>query len=112
MPNARDRQGVTDQLFAVKSAENLSARVRCHYEKGRRLDLQICFTPNFPLQLHASVKFLDRVTTPHNDGSRHRAAPAATSPLLARSQSASICARGTSANSLPLCRARRSISRN
>src|SRR5258707_12829616 len=101
MPDARDRQGVTDQLFAVEGTENLSARVRCHYEKGRRLDLQIRFTPNFPLQLHASVKFLDCGAPTHNDTSHHRAAPATTSPALARSQSASICARGTSANSLP-----------
>src|ERR1700730_238526 len=110
------RQGVADEFTAHKRAQDLATGIRCHDEHGRRLDLQVLFTPDFALQLHTVMEFRQSVALSHDDASAHRRCSASlaenfSSPRFAESQRASISPREISWNRRPVSEARRSISR-
>ena len=65
--NSGDRQGVTDQARTFKSAKNLATGVGRHDKGGDRFDFEVGFLPDFPLQRHAKVKFVERLALADDD---------------------------------------------
>src|SRR5215475_7168622 len=107
------RQSATGHPLPVKSAQHLPPGLRSNYEQRDRFNLQILFAPNLALHPYALVELRYPFAFAYDNPFTHRTLPAACLlSLFARSHSLSISGRGTSASSLPLSRARRSISRN
>src|SRR5262249_51882680 len=96
----------------VECANHLPAGLRSNNKERDWFNFQVRLAPDFSLQAHALVKLIQRFTLADDDSLAHRDALTAGAPLLARSQSSSISERGTSASSLPLSPAMRSISLN
>src|SRR5271170_196 len=117
--NSDKRQGITDQSLPVERAQNLPTRFLRHNKQSRRLDFEVVFSPNFPLQRNAALKFFHPCAFSDDDPFAHQTfrAPAnfAAAPFSARfavSQNSSIRSRGTSASAVPLFDAKSSIRRN
>ncbi len=71
-----ERERVSDELGAVECAQHLSAGI-CGDNKSRhRLDFEVGFAPDRALQVHARVKFRERVAFAHDDAIHHRRCPA------------------------------------
>src|SRR5258708_27878860 len=86
-------------------------------EHRGRFDLEVRFAPNFALEMHAAMKFIETLAFADNDIRAHRLARAPLISIfcsvpLASSQSPSISSRERFLNSRPLSRASFSMERN
>src|SRR5712664_999186 len=112
-----DRERETHETIAIERAQHFPARMRGDDEQRGRLNLQVRFSPNFALQVHATMKFIEAFAFANNNIRAHRLARAPLRSIfcsvrLARSQSASISSRGRFLNSRPPSRASFSMERN
>jgi hypothetical protein len=62
---------IAHQLVAIKSAQHLSAGMRRDHKHGGRLDLQVGFSPDLALELHATMEFIEAFALPHDDFLAH-----------------------------------------
>src|ERR1043166_6445016 len=109
-----------NQTLAFERAQYLAAGMRRNDKDGVRDNFEVGFAPDFSLQHNAGAKFFEALAGAYNDFAAHRlaalgvpaACPLPGSEAFARSHSASISSRGTSASFRPDSAAMRSISRN
>ena len=116
----RDSQRVANQAVPFKCAQNLTTSMGRHDKHSGRLDFECLFAPDFPLELHALVKLLNRLALAHHHLRSHHfpsvsgAIEAAgwSSAAFVAFQSASIFSLGRFLNSRPAARAASSMARN